>query len=38
MALWGSLFERAMAIAPPGPSLTDVRHVVMLMQENRSFA
>jgi phospholipase C len=34
----GASIERAMAIDPPAnPSLSDIRHVVILMQENRSF-
>ena len=35
----GSSIERAAAMAPPSanPSLSDIRHVVILMQENRSF-
>jgi phospholipase C len=35
----GASVERAAAMGPPGtdPSLSDIRHVVILMQENRSF-
>ncbi len=35
----GSSIERAAAVGPPSanPSLSDIRHVVILMQENRSF-
>jgi len=33
----GPLIERALAVGPAGSSLKDVKHVVMLMQENRSF-
>ena len=31
------LLERALAVTPAGSSLRDVQHIVMLMQENRSF-
>ncbi|HET6874182.1 MAG TPA: alkaline phosphatase family protein, partial [Acidimicrobiales bacterium] len=37
MALPGALLDRALAVSPAGSSLRDVKHVVMLMQENRSF-
>ena len=37
MALPSALLDRALAISPAGSSLRDVKHVVMLMQENRSF-
>jgi phospholipase C len=37
MAVPGALLDRALAVAPAGNSLRDVKHVVMLMQENRSF-
>src|SRR5580700_6558727 len=34
----GASIDRALALAPSGlPSLSDIRHVVFLMQENRSF-
>jgi len=34
----GATIERAMAVdAPSNPSLSDIRHIVFLMQENRSF-
>jgi len=33
----GALFDRALAVTPAGSSLRDIEHVVMLMQENRSF-
>ena len=34
----GASIERALALAPSNlPSLSDIRHVVFLMQENRSF-
>src|SRR5580692_4069662 len=35
----GSSIARAAAMGPPSanPSLSDIRHVVILMQENRSF-
>ena len=33
----GALVDRATAIAPAGSSPQDIKHVVMLMQENRSF-
>ena len=37
-ALWTSMIERAMAIAPAGTgSLADIDHIVIHMQENRSF-
>lgn len=36
-AVPGALLDRALAIAPAGGSLDDVQHVVILMQENRSF-
>ena len=36
-ALPGALLDRALAIAPAGDSLDDVQHIVILMQENRSF-
>jgi phospholipase C len=37
--LSGGLVQRALAIAPAGPtgSIMDVEHIVVLMQENRSF-
>ena len=31
------LIERALAVSPAGSSLRDIQHIVMLMQENRSF-
>jgi len=37
MALPGALIDRALAVAPAGDSLSEVKHIVMLMQENRSF-
>ena len=41
MGLWGVLpasIEKAMAINPePGTTFLDAEHVVLLMQENRSF-
>ena len=37
VALPGDILDRALAITPAGSSLKDVRHIVMLMQENRSF-
>ena len=37
VALPGSLIDRALAVAPAGSSLKDIKHVVLLMQENRSF-
>jgi phospholipase C len=37
VALPGALIDRALAVAPAGSSLRDIKHVVMLMQENRSF-
>jgi phospholipase C len=36
-ALPGAILDRALAVAPAGSSLKDVKHIVMLMQENRSF-
>ena len=35
----GASIDRALALGarPPCPSLSDIRHVVFLMQENRSF-
>ena len=33
----GALIDQALAVAPAGSTLSDVKHVVMLMQENRSF-
>jgi phospholipase C len=37
VALPGALVERALAVTPAGSSLRDVQHIVVLMQENRSF-
>ncbi len=37
VALPGDILDRALAITPAGSSLKDVKHIVMLMQENRSF-
>jgi phospholipase C len=37
VAVPGSLIDRALAVSPAGSSLRDVKHIVMLMQENRSF-
>ena len=32
-----AVLDRALAVPPAGSSLSDVKHIVMLMQENRSF-
>lgn len=37
MAVPGALVDRALAIPADGSRLRDVKHIVMLMQENRSF-
>jgi phospholipase C len=37
MALPGALIDRALAVTAAGSSLKDVKHLVILMQENRSF-
>jgi phospholipase C len=37
LALPGGLVERALAASPSGGSLEDIKHIVILMQENRSF-
>ncbi|MBV9661217.1 MAG: hypothetical protein JO337_08680 [Acidimicrobiales bacterium] len=37
VAVPGALIDRAVSVAAAGSSLRDVRHIVMLMQENRSF-
>ena len=37
VALPGALLDRALAVPAAGSSLKDVKHIVMLMQENRSF-
>ena len=36
--LWGPLISRALANPPNYGSLNDIQHVVVLIQENRSFA
>ncbi|HET9078382.1 MAG TPA: alkaline phosphatase family protein [Acidimicrobiales bacterium] len=37
VAFPGALLDRALSVEPAGSSLKDVKHIVMLMQENRSF-
>lgn len=37
VTLPGALLDRALAVTPAGSSVRDIKHIVMLMQENRSF-
>src|SRR5438309_1807586 len=34
---WEAIIQRALAASPPAGKLSDIEHVVILMQENRSF-